>query len=299
MNKYLEKIAKEYVVEEHVDNPDLGNKVGGAILGLSAANIANKHIGGHVQKYIGKKLLLGKGGESDDVVRRTLKSTLAATNSTDIPSEVGNKAAQRVVDILPNAPAYMPASNIDRVGRLLHRAQKFQAGLSKTPVLKRFVPHPGEYVYDGAKATKNFVIHGNGAFNTDAVFHELGHAVDLNKGPFKMKMRMDGLSRGPGRFAGSAIGGAMLTNEKTRDYAWAAPLVASVPHLRSEVMANVHGNRLIKAHGGVGKTFRGTALLNMASYLAGPSLAAGALYGVNKLKRKGEQIDPDEWLSDR
>lgn len=300
MNKYLEKIAREYVVEEHVETPDWGPRMGTAASGVFAAHLANKHIGTRVGNRIGMKLLTVKGGEADSVIDGALRHVLPMTNTTENIHEINNAAARETVKALPiGGPAYVDRSGINRAGRAMHLLQKAQALASKIPLVNTFVHHPGKYVYKGAKADKNYVYTGRGIFNSDATFHELGHAIDLNRGARKTKIISDALSRGPGRLLGAAAGGAMLSSEKTRDYAWAAPLVAAAPMLRSEAMANIHGHRLIKAHGGIGKTFKATAALNTASYLLGPGLAAGALYGLNKIKRHGEKIDPDEWLSDR
>lgn len=300
MNKYLEKIAKEYVVEEHAETPDWGPRVGTAASGVFTAHLVNKHIGSRINRKIGNSLLYRKGGESESTLDKAIHHALKATNTTEHAGEVGNLAAKHVVDSLPlPGPAYVDRTGIERAGRLFHRAQKLQTLASKAPVLKKFVPPPKEYLYEGAKATKNFVHTGRGMFNSDATFYELGHAIDMNGSARKAKLLSDKISRGPGRLAGAAIGGAMLSSEKTRDYAWAAPLVAAAPMLRSEAMANIHGHRLIKAHGGLGKSFKTTAALNLAGYLAGPALASGTLYGLNKLRRHGEKVNPDEWLSDK
>ena len=88
--------------------------------------------------------------------------------------------------------------------------------------------------------------------------------------------------------SGAAVGAAMLTNEKTRDYAWAAPAVVAAPMLRGEAAANYHGYKMLKPHAtsAMKNKFLQLAGKNMLSYGSGAIAAGLTLHAINKLNKK-------------
>ena len=80
----------------------------------------------------------------------------------------------------------------------------------------------------------------------------------------------------------------MLTNEKTRDYAWAAPVVTAAPMLRGEAAANYHGYKMLKQHGtsAMKKNFlENIAGKNMLSYGSGVAAVGLSLHVINKINK--------------
>lgn len=81
----------------------------------------------------------------------------------------------------------------------------------------------------------------------------------------------------------AVLGGAALASERTRDYAWALPIVTTLPAVIAE------------ARSGGGK-----ALLsrNMANHVLPNLFSSAGIAGVNYLRRAGEEVHPDEWVKE-
>lgn len=304
MNRYLEKIAKEYYQETRVEDPSVGNKLGLGAAVATTVGIVNKKIGQTLQNKIGLSLLNAEPTIPSDVLKKIEKEVLPATNSTMNLGEVGGtkeyaKFHDRVGSM--GGPHYAAAENMTANAKRLERIRKLTTpitdlanrhlgtdfGFGKEPFFDKAKPYTKNYVYAGLQK------------NTDALAHELGHAVDLN-GKFKgLKLRADRFSRGMTGVKGALIGGAMLGSEKTKDYAWLAPLVGAAPMLRSEAAANMNMLKLVAKHGGNAKGLKGLIAKNTASYLLAPLITSGTIAGINHLRTKGEEINPDEWLANR
>jgi hypothetical protein len=264
MNKYLTKIAKEYFNEEKVEDDRLSKKFGQAVVTGATAGIAMKGGMKLFQEPILSSLQNGKSTINPDVLEKIKDHALHATNSTMDMNEAFPRGA-------PN-----------------------------------FGKDPGPFYADKhliPGAAKNYVHFPEyKTQNGDALIHELGHAVDFNHNVgslgHKLKLGSGVFSRLASGVPAAAIGGALLSNEKTRDYAWTVPVIASLPTMHSEYMANHHGNNLLKAHGVSAKGrvgFLGLAAKNLLGYAGAPAITAGTIAGINHFMRKGEEINADEW----
>lgn len=301
MNRYLEKIAKEYLVRTEEDNPDVGNKIGTGIGTAVVAGAVNKKISPLLQNPIMKYLNNKDGQIPHEVLEKMKADVLPRTNTTMRLSEVGGTPAFRNMINLMGAgsPFYADKEGLVTSQKRMHFLSKATKPLAKLVKAIGFdVPvYDNEFKTGSKPFTKNYLHFDH--HNTDVIAHELGHAVDMNTGPAKFKKALYSAGARLSGLPSAAIGGAMLTNEKTRDYAWMAPVVASMPTLHSEAMANKHAYNLIKKHGGNPKKFLGLAAANMLGYAAKPLLTGGTIAGINHLRRKGEEINPEEYLRDR
>ena len=300
MNKYLEKIAKEYLNQTTVENNELGYKLGNMAVGFTGTGLAMKYLGPVFQKPV-MAYAQARNSIPLDVLDKIKTDVLPRTNTTFDIHEVGGPSgfANAYSGLgLTKVPHYASIKNMNQISNTLHRGGKIQNMVREVPFLKPHVPH-----YDGSLKSKvddfkkNYI--GMGSFNPDAAIHEMGHAVDFNTGNVKAKHLVSQVGRRLGGKLGGSIGaGLMLSNEKTRDYAWTAPIVASLPTMREEFMANKHGYDLINKHGGKGRSFLPLAAANLLGYAAAPALGAGTVALINHLKRKGEVINPEEYLRD-
>lgn len=300
MNKYLEKIAKEYLVEEHVANPDIGGRLAGGLAGAVSAGLVTKKIAPLFTGAISSRLLHSAPEESEKVLNSVMKDVMHRTNSTAVLEEIGGSPKfQNLLQAITyrKGPFYLDMQSAETTRKYLDRAFRLKNTLN--PIAKGLGldvgPRYAGEILEGGPIKKNF-IHYGGVPNTDVAFHEAGHALDFASNS-KLKNRVAAIGRRSSTLS-NVIGGAMLTDERTRDYAWAAPVVGALPTMREELMANIHGHRLIKQHGGSGKKFIGLSLANLAGYALAPTLSAATLAGINHLKRKGEEIDPDEYIKD-
>lgn len=305
MNKYLEKIAKEYYQETRLEHDSIGNKVGLGVASAATVSMVNKKIGHKIQNRIGESLLNAEPTIHWDVLKKITEDVLPRTNSTMDLAEAGGTLAHRNFhEALGSAsgPHYIPAESLNSSSKMVDRFRKVLDPVYKTgnkffdmgnnplgnhPMYDKTKPYTKNYVYAGAQK------------NTDALAHELGHAVDLNGKYKNIKLRADGFSRRMTGMPGALIGGAMLGSEKTRDYAWMAPLTGALPMLRSEAAANHNMSKLVAKHGGNPRNLKGIIAKNTASYLLAPLLTSGTIAGINHMRRKGEEVNPEEWLSDR
>lgn len=295
MNKYLEKIAKEFLVQSQEDNPDPYNKLTAGAVGAITAGIAHSKVAPTLSGFLVGDLMHAEPGENEEVLKKTLKEVLPRTNTTlDVHEATPNRfLGDTVKTMMGDEPVYVPESTISGIGSKIHKIGRFMNAIGKPLGVD---PQYKDELLDN-RATKNYINMGN-TRNTDILFHELGHAEDFATGPVKLKKALMPVGR-MGGLAFTAAGGAMLTNEKTRDYAWAAPIVGSLPTLREEYSASKRGYDMIKRHGGVGKKYIPAMARAFGTYMMKPGLAAATLAGINYARRKGEEVDPDEWLKGR
>lgn len=304
MNKYLEKIAKEYLHKTELDNPDVGNKVGAAATTGVTAMLVEQKLGPMLQRPVMNKLFNSKSSLDDSITSNILSDSLARTNTTLDHSLVGgNYEVQRELRKLPDTvgPFYLPHTHMDSFANHLDRKEKLGSLGSK--ILSKIgigepVEYTGRFKKDLKPFTKNFIGFGSMTNNKDVLVHEMGHAEDFSRGNVKLKHLAANVGRKVGTVSG-LVGGAMLASNKTRDYAWTAPWVGAASTLREEFMANKLGYDLIKKHGGNPRKFLGLAAANMAGYLIKPTLTSATIAGINYARKKGEEFSPEEYLSDR
>lgn len=146
----------------------------------------------------------------------------------------------------------------------------------------------------GVNAKKHVImgVKGNG-INHAITMHELGHAKDFNTGLTKLK-KSTGLRIGIKGGSGVATF-AMLSNEKTQDYAVVPAMMPGIMHLREEGAANYHAYKGIKAHKGAPaankflKTLVPAQMGNYALTLGAPVVGAAIASKVIKSLKKEEK----------
>lgn len=303
MNKYLEKVAKEYITQTRVEDDDVGRKVSGAILGGATSGIVIGKLGGILQKPIINSLGRGAQHYSDDFIKKVSDSVLPETNSTLRTAELG--AHPNVRELLVTTgehtgPYYMHKSQGPLVGKAVYAEQASGRLMSKAMAwlgMGKELPAPDKSLLNHPHFQKNF-IYSPLSGNQDILLHEMGHARDFSRGNVGLKLKASKLGSIANGTLSAGVGGAMLGSEKTRDYAWMAPIVGSLPTMRSEFMANVHGAKMIAEHGGKIKPFLGLAAKNLLGYAMVPALSAAAIHGINKARKAGEEINPAEYIRD-
>jgi hypothetical protein len=305
MNRYLEKVAKEYITEVRVEDTDNGRKLGAAVAGAGTAGIIQGKVGPALQKPIMNALNKWSPDVSTEVMEKIKEDVLPKTNTTLNIREVGgNEAYQDFHKGLGahTGPHYASMENMESMRKNFHRMLSAQEQAKKVGYKVLGIDYEPEYKgqldKDYGPFKKNY-IHFGGHKNTDVLVHEMGHAVDLNKGNVKLKNLASNFSRRTMGLPSAAVGGAMLASDKTRDYAWMAPWVAAAPTLRDEFAANKEAYKLIKQHGGHANKYLKLGGANLLGYAAVPLLSSLALAGINHARKKGEEVNPDEWLKDR
>jgi hypothetical protein len=272
MNKYLKQIVKtaESFKDRHIGAAAVGT-IGGVYAGMAVSGPANGPI---------SKAMHRDGPMTHGELRKVLKANkdLNTTFSVHRAFKGSPEAAHHVKSHLGKAGPFFAGDEIRQI--FSHDPDKGKY-FSK-PMHKNFVNMklPG-----GKGNVKDLTI----------ALHELGHAKDFNTGS-KLLRRAKNISHMGSSFAhksglGVAIGGAMSLSDKTKDYAWTAPVVAAAPLLRSEAAANYHGYQMSKNH--ISKASRNSFLRlagkNMLGYGAPVAAAAGAIYGANKLFNKKDK----------
>ncbi len=301
-NVYLEKIAKEYYQQTYADDADKTRWIGTAVVGAGTAGIGAKYLNRAFQVPISHVATQGTPHISKEVLNRMKEDVLKNTGTTFNVRDIGgNPHMHDMIDMIGKQRGdfylhkdSMPSmqSRIHTVAKVLNKARPFVGPLES------MIPKYNNELADTSKAyTKNY-IHSM-LPNTDVQAHEMGHAVDYSKGNLAMKRHLGSVGKLLHGAPSAAIGGALLGSEKTRDYAWMAPLVASAPVIREEFMANKHGYDLIKKHGGKPGKFLGLAAANLLGYAAAPAIASGALAGINIARRKGEEFDPEDYFREQ
>jgi hypothetical protein len=303
-NRYLIKIAKEYYNRVEESDPRLSSALGAAAVGGVAAHQLNSRVGGLLQKHVVAPMLDFEPSVPSSVMDKLRDETLKATNSTMSLAEAGGSraAVEALHPVMSmNGPAFAPHQSLNFAQKNMHRALTF--GNRVTKPIQRMLTGKATDMYEGqlgGKPTfnKNYV-HMGPVKNTDILAHELGHAVDYSKGNVALKRGLSTASRILHGAPAAAIGGLALTNENTRDYAWTVPLLAAAPVLREEAAANINAAKLVKQYGGSAKGMRGLFGRNLLSYSIPAIAASGALAGINHLRRKGEEINPEDYIKDR
>ena len=304
MNKYLTKLAKEYYTRIEESDPRVSSAIGTAVVGGVAAHQLNKRVGNLIQQHAVAPMLHSEPTVPKDVLDRLRRVTLRATNTTmDIDRAGGHKSMSGIIDVVANAngPAFYPKQSLGSMQKTLHRVRQL-GGLVAEPV-EKLSGGMVDLHYDNSLAgkptfNKNYLHLGN-VKNTDILAHELGHAVDYTKGNTGLKRGVSNVSRILHGTPSAALGGLMLTNENTRDYAWAVPLAVAAPTLRDEAAANLNAAKLVRKYGGNAAKLRGMFGRNLLSYSVPALAASGALAGVNYLRRKGEEVNPGDWIKER
>lgn len=299
MNRYLEKIAKEFHTTTEVADTRVSSALGGALVGGFAAHQLNSRIGNVLQQKLVAPMLHHDPKIDADVMKRVVDKALPETNTVlDFRDTGGSPAAQKVLKDTfgGNGPFYIHHQGLNSAQKRMHSLSKIQNRLHQLDP-KRIPKYDGSL---GGEPTfnKNYVHMGN-VRNTDILAHELGHAVDFSKGPTALKRGISNIGRRIHGVPSAALGGLALTNESTRDYAWTVPILAAVPTLREEAAANYHAVKMVRNAGGKAGLLKGLIGRNLLSYSIPALAAAGALAGVNKLRKDGEKVNPDEWLRDR
>ena len=127
------------------------------------------------------------------------------------------------------------------------------------------------------RVNKNY-IHTAGTKNIGILAHELGHAASY-KNSSKLYRNVQIASRtAHTKGLGGLAGAAMLSSDKTKDYAWTAPAIAAAPMLLEEANANRHAYNAFTKHesrGVANKFLKKVVSKNMATY-ALPVVGASA-----------------------
>jgi hypothetical protein len=318
-NKYLEKIAKEYLVETELENPDPWHKIGAGFVGATTAGVMDRLVGKKLMNFLPTPANWkpAESGETLDKALYTVADQVEARGHnvsmdpfTAVNHPYAIPAHQYAVKTLHGKRSIEPSFTHARFANLatsasntgLHVLDKvvepITTRLGYPGIAKQMFPdgYKGE-LGKADKVTAHYFNMGSG--NHDLRFQELGRIQDLT-GKFGKAKRIANIAGHlTSGIPAAAIGGAMLGSEKTRDYAWAAPLALALPRVREEVAATKNGLDLIRASGGSGKGFVGKASYRSLKNLVPTLFASGTLAGVNYLKRQGEKVDPDEWLRDR
>lgn len=270
-NRYLEKIA-----EKQKEGP---HPIGSAIAGTLGAGFAAGTIGG-IARAAGSMPIVKSMHETPSMDRSTLRKILRDNkdlNTTFSPRKAFGK----------NDKAYRSSFAGRGPAFFSEEARQFAHSMAK----KKY-SDPG-FIKD--KLNRNYVHMGGidpssdrRIKNIDIALHELGHARDGIHLGKKLKLVETKIRRVSNRVPGSFIGGAMLQNDNTKDYAWTAPLIKAAPTLRSEAAANYHGYNMIKKHGtkAMQNKFLRIAGKNMLGYSGGALASAAVLHGINKLTNK-------------
>ena len=303
MNKYLIKVAKEYYNRVEESDPRLSSALGSAVVGGVAAHQLNSRVGNVLQSRFVLPMMHSKPSVPLNILDKLRDETLKATNSTmDLRMAGGAPEAAELMHpvVTSRGPTFAPYQSLNFAQKNMHRA--LSLGDKFTKPFRKLMGGDDSNLYTGqlgGKPTfnKNFVTM-TGASNTDALIHELGHAVDYTSGPTALKRGAANVARMVHGVPAAALGGLALTNENTRDYAWTVPLVAAAPVLRDEIAANINAVKLVKKYGGSAGGLKGLIGRNLLSYSIPAVAASGALAGINHLRRKGEEINPEDYLSE-
>lgn len=304
MNKYLEKLAREYYTQTKVEDDRVSSSLGTAAVGGLTAHQLNKRLGNVAQKHLVEGMYSAQSVVPHDVVRRIGDDVLQRTNTTLHVGDTGGNllAAHTYGGMNVAKPTkyvpYQELNTFQRAGHAIGKAQSLAARVAKKVLGKEIMPEYGDQFAGKPTFNRNFISAGK-ATNSDVILHEMGKAVDMNSGAARAKRVALYGGKLVNGIPAAAIGGLALTNEKTRDYAWAVPLLAAAPALREEAAAGLHANSLLKAHGGVAGSLKGIAYRKLAQRAIPALAASGALAGINYLRHKGEEVNPDEWIKER
>ena len=142
MNKYLEKIAKEYLNQTTVENNELGYKLGNMAVGFTGTGLAMKYLGPVFQKPI-MAYAQARNSIPLDVLDKIKTDVLPRTNTTFDIHEVGGPSgfANAYSGLgLTKVPHYASIKNMNQISNTLHRGGKIQNMVREVPFLKPHVP---------------------------------------------------------------------------------------------------------------------------------------------------------------
>lgn len=267
MNKYLEKIAESFTDKQ------MGAATIGTIGGVGAMGVA----GHHATKPLIKQMR-SKGPMTKQELRRVLRHNKDVNVTFSAHKAFGDKAtAEHFKNMMSrHGPFYAG----DEIRQRMHSFGVGGGKMYHKPMKKGFVNMKD---FGGKKSVKDLTV----------ALHEMGHAKDFHSGGNKYISALKRTGHGASTLAhqsglGILAGGVMSLNDKTKDYAWAAPVVAAAPLLRSEAAANYHGYQMSKNH--ISKASRNhflrTAGKNMLGYGAPVAAGAGVIYAANKLMHR-------------
>jgi len=294
VNKYLEKIA------EKKEKPDY---VAGALKGAGAVGV------GAVASNLGAIPVLtslnSKPGTDKSTWKKILKDNKGLnTTFSSTKAFGGNRGAAKAFDeiLSKSGPAYAN----DKVRASLKKFTSSKSIIDYIPGVKEWKEQAGNHFNNPMK--KNYInmkspFTGKKVGNLDIALHELGHAKDFEgKSKFVNSLKQTSYrlsSRAHKMGLGAMAGGLMLQNDKTKDYAWTAPIITAAPMLRGEAAANYHGYKMLKQHGTSAmkkKFLTGVAAKNMLSYGSGVAASALALHLMKgkdtPIEKKAVYADP-------
>lgn len=305
MNRYLEKIAKEYYTRTDVNDNRVGTVLGGALVGGVTTHVINNKIGNAIRDRLDTSLGMQYPTVRQSVLEKIHNDVMPRTNTTmNLASAGGSREAAGLYEglAMANGTHYVPHEQINATQRIGHIAGKAHNVYVKTvnKILgDNFIPKVyNDEFYGKPTFSKNY-IHTGYAHNTDLVAHEMGRAVDLHTGLGSAKRVASMAGKALNGLPAAALGGLALTNEDTRDYAWAVPLAVAAPALREEVAAGTNAARLVTQFGGDASKLKSTVSRKFLGKALPALAASGALAGINYLRHKGEEVNPDEWIKER
>lgn len=305
MNKYLEKIAREYYTHTDVSDNRAGTVLGGALVGGLTTYGINDKIGNAIRNRLDTDVMTRAPTIGQSVLDKIHNDVMPRTNTTmDLLSAGGRREAAHMYGGLAGAEGthYVPYQQVNaaqRVGHILGTTRNVLAGAVNKVFGEGTIPKSYSGEFSGKPTFSKNYIHTGYVPNTDLLAHEMGRAVDLHTGFGGAKRFASMAGRAVNGLPAAAIGGLALTNENTRDYAWAVPLAAAVPALREEVAAGSNAAKLVAQFGGDASKLRGTVSRKFLGKAVPAIAASGALAGINYLRRKGEEVNPDEWIKER
>ena len=305
MNKYLEKIAKEYYTRTDVNDNRAGTVLGGALVGGITTHVINNKIGNDIRNRLDTDLMMRAPTVGQSVLDRIHNDVMPRTNTTmDLLSAGGRREAAYMYGGRAGAEGthYVPYQQINatqRVGHIYGTARNAYAGVINKVMGEGTASKSYSGEFSGKPTFSKNYIHTGYVPNTDLLAHEMGRAVDLHTGLGGAKRVASMAGKALNGLPAAALGGLALTNENTRDYAWAVPLAVAAPALREEVAAGTNAARLVTQFGGDASKLRSTVSRKFLGKAIPALAASGALAGINYLRHKGEEVNPDEWIKER
>lgn len=281
MNKYLVKIAEKTKEKSSWNNP--GHIVGGILLGGTAA--APMKIGANA---LGKNIRRMVEMPSSDIAdRHTVKHFMRKNNF--------NKS-NLSFDHIRTGKSSNPFENLRRTLNNLGGSTRNPAYVDKH--LSKTINSVSSKIHKDIKLAPDFKknhIQGLGGkgINHTITMHELGHAKDFNTGAVKLKRGLAYTNAGLA-LGGGALTAAMLSNEKTQDYAPLVPAAQMGIHLRQEGAANYHAYKGIKAHKGAkaaNKFLTKVVPPQMGNYTLGLGAGVAGAYAASKLIKHFKKLE--------
>jgi hypothetical protein len=260
MNKYLIKIAKEKSSWNSEKNMLAASSIGG--LAATPLILGNQLLGNSLAGEIEKSA-------PDIADRHTVKHFMRKNNLHKNTSFEHNRGGLFGAHASGRNPGYVDKNIINKV-------------FSK---IKKFIPKEFEEYMPPHMNKHNIQGLGGTGINHAITMHELGHAKDFNSGMIKTKNAL-AMSKIPLGIAGGVAGLALLSNEKTEDYAPIPTAISGAITLREETAANVHAYKGIKAHKGVKAANKFVTKIlprQMGGYILGTAAPVVGMYAASKI----------------